>query len=179
MRNQRHVPSSELSFTALSVGIGIGDLRSPTLDSQRLARRSPGNDADLVNKAPQPQRTAMAPMQVSEPQGKASAPAKRQGRGFSFRILAYGLDFFFVALTLAVALALATVLSAVRTGETDNWLATKPIQWLAGLDPYVIVGGVYAAFFAYALVFKLLAGKTFGEGLLGVSRKNLVNSVKA
>lgn len=176
MRNQRHVPASDITFTALSVGIGIGDLKSPSLGGQRVAKGGPGPDVSVVHKVAMP---PMAPLQVAEPQGKALAKPQIKGRGFSHRILAYGLDFFFVALTLAVALALATLLSAVRTGETDNWLATKPIQWLASLNPYTIVGGVYAAFFAYALVFKVLAGKTVGEGLLGVSRKNLAKSVKA
>ncbi len=170
MRNQRHVPSSEFSFTALSVGIGIGDLRPPG---------PPPSARNVVNKGPVIPRVTHAIPQVADaPQVRGQLPRVR-GRGFSYRILAYGLDFFFVALTLAVALALATVLSAVRTGETENWLAAKPIQWLAGLNPFAIVGGVYGAFFAYALVFKVLAGKTVGEGLLGVSRKISTKPVKA
>ncbi len=166
----RPMPSQEFSFTALSVGIGIGALRPP----------GPAPSArNVVNKAPGDSQVTRAIPQVADaPQVRGQAP-RVKGLGFSHRILAYGLDFFFVALTLAVALALATVLSAVRTGETENWLATKPIQWLAGLNPFAIVGGVYGAFFAYALVFKVLAGKTVGEGLLGVSRKISPKTVKA
>lgn len=170
---RRVITSDEIRFEALSVGIGIGGLRP--LDSQRVRQAARPGPA-VVNKAT---TIPAMPVQVIESPSNARNLPRAKGPGISVRLLAYGLDFFFVALTLGVALALATVLSAVRTGETENWLATKPIQWLAGLNPFAIVGAVYGAFIVYALLFKALAGKTVGESLLGVSRPKNSKPVKA
>ena len=174
-RSSAFASRDSIAFQALSVGIGLGELRPP--GKTPVTRVAPS----LVHKV---EAFEPEPLLALDAMAKARAPERQLNpkgprRGWSVKLMAYGLDFFFVALTLVVALGLATVLSAVRTGETENWMATKPIQWLAGLNPYLIIGGVYGVFFAYTLVFKLLAGKTCGETLLGVESKIGRKTVKA
>jgi hypothetical protein len=97
------------------------------------------------DKAPRPQRATLA---------------------FEKRLVAWSLDFFFVALTLAVLLALITVATAVRSGGGEDVFQLPPVQWLMGVNPLELVAGVYALFFAYVLLFKTVAGVTLGESLL-------------
>ena len=76
---------------------------------------------------------------------------------------AWAFDFLVVAVSLAVAFAVAVALSMVKTGETDNWLALRPIKFLVARKPVEILAGVYAIFALYMIVFKFGAGKTIGE----------------
>ena len=122
----------------------------------RAAQASQAARAPKAAKASKASKAAMGSL----------APAPRGG--FSRRLFAYGLDFFFVAVSLGVALGLATLLTAVRTGETDNLLGAAPVQWVVSAKPYVLLAVVYGAFLAYGLLFKVLAGRTCGETLLRV-----------
>ena len=153
-------------FTALSNGLGLGETR-PAQASKPVAPKpvAPTHGQIWADGY----RPEIGPEPKAKPVPVATMPrpeAPRASGGFSRRVLAYGLDFLFVAMSLGVALALATLLTAVRTGETDNLLGTGPVQWVAGANPYVLLAGVYAAFLAYGLLFKVLAGRTFGETLL-------------
>ena len=76
---------------------------------------------------------------------------------------AWAFDFLVVAVSLAVAFAVAVVLSMVKTGETENWLALRPIKFLVARKPVEILAAIYALFALYMIVFKFGAGKTVGE----------------
>jgi len=177
------------TFTALSPGIGLGELRPaaglPQRDAYGVRMRTPvapsparpflssqTEGTNPVHKAWSDLPAVAHAGAVSSGKGRL-AKAKRTpapaSRTFSRCILAWGIDFLFVAVSLAAALALAELLVAIRTGETGSWLALAPMQWLAGQSPVTVVGGVYGMFAAYTLLFKLLAGRTFGESLLGLS----------
>jgi hypothetical protein len=76
---------------------------------------------------------------------------------------AWAFDFLVVAVSLAVAFAVAVALTMVRTGETENWLALRPIKFLVARKPIEILAAIYAIFALYMIVFKFGAGKTIGE----------------
>jgi hypothetical protein len=78
---------------------------------------------------------------------------------------AWAFDFLVVAVSLAVAFAVAVAISMVKTGETDNWLALRPIKFLVARKPVEILAVIYAIFALYMTVFKFGAGKTIGEVL--------------
>lgn len=88
------------------------------------------------------------------------------------RLVAWSLDFLFVASSLVVCLALALLLAAMRAGNPDDWWTLKPIRWLGLFRPYEVLGGVYGSFFGYYALFRILAGKTLGEGLMARSPKS-------
>lgn len=102
---------------------------------------------------------------ASQAPQRASAAPVRQTQKLSFkqRLSVWTADFLVVVTSLAVAFAIAVVLSMVKSGETDNWLALRPVKFLAARTAVEILAAVYAAFAAYMVVFKLGAGKTFGE----------------
>jgi hypothetical protein len=90
---------------------------------------------------------------------------------FELRLVAWSVDFAFVVACVGLAMALAAILAAARSGDgagllARDWLALAPVQWLAAFPPHYILGGVYAVYLLYHLVFKLLAGTTMGETLL-------------
>jgi hypothetical protein len=182
-------------FTALSNGIGLGELKPRAGAKPRPAptpRAAPPLSLPVTPQAPAPGPVFMAPQGPAEgiasfspagvhrsiPRGKrARLDAPRPATGlpsFPRRLLAWGVDFLFVAATLAVGFTLATLLSAVRTGETEHPLALAPVQWLVDANPLVVLAGIYGAFLAYGLLFRLLSGRTVGQLLLapGVAVKS-------
>ena len=178
-------------FKALSAGIGFAVVKPAQPVTQTLARQG----AHAVAAHPQtwvtaPAVAAHAPREQAKrakarnvkkdggvarkgtgtaPVSVTTAPAASKRRAplaFETRLVAWGLDFFFVALSLAVLLALFTVLTAVRSGGADDVFALAPVRWLMGVNRLELVAGVYALFFVYVLLFKLVAGVTLGESLL-------------
>lgn len=152
-------------FTALSVGIGIGQTQART-------RLTPPQ-AMATAAARMPQVFAAGPsfpapaLNVSNPPSSRSAPAGKIP--FELRLVAWGLDLMFVALAAFTALALATLLAAMRGGQppmtADEWMAVRPMQWLASLPIYAWLGGLYGIYGAYMALFKIVAGRTLGESL--------------
>lgn len=161
--------------------------RGPDMNSQRALTADTGRNLDarqnssaisMLGAPPQvfapeaSQRFAqLAPQPSLMGSPAAHLPAGIRGRpSFSRRFFAWGLDFLFVTLSLATVLALTTLLIAIRSGETDHPLTLAPVQWLVHLNPYGVIAGVYAVFFAYGLLFKGLAGRTLAETLLRLPR---------
>lgn len=147
-------------FTALSVGIGIGQAKPKTRFAPPVR--------------PMATVAAKAPVVYQEPivrheQPRPAAPQNRSKLPFELRLVAWGLDLLFVALAALTALALATLLAAMRGGQppitADEWLAVRPVQWLAGLSIYAVLGGLYGIYGLYIGLFKIVAGRTLGESL--------------
>lgn len=165
------------AFKALSSGIGIGKTKELAAPAQALPRKAEMPRSEL----PRPQVVqggssgearkgkALKPSKGAKASRAAQAPAAgHAGMRLSLerRLFAWGLDFFFVALSLAVLLAIFTVLAAVRSGASGDPFALAPVQWLFGLKPLEVLAAVYGLFFAYVLLFKVVAGRTLGESLL-------------
>jgi hypothetical protein len=89
------------------------------------------------------------------------------------RLFAYSFDFILVCATLVTGLLCAAVWQAAETGldPTTDWDSLAPVQWLSGFEVVEILGGVYAIFLAYTILFKAVAGWTVGESLLSLVRK--------
>lgn len=106
-----------------------------------------------------------APLLKGQPDYRADpASIKLTVRPTYARLLsAWAFDFLVVAVSLAVAFAVAVALTMVRTGETENWLALRPITFLVARKPIEILAAIYAIFALYMIVFKFGAGKTIGE----------------
>ncbi len=142
----------------------------PPPDPRRGAHPGQANSPVKKAKKRKTPKAATPGAARAAPLPKAAAP--RAGRsprprlGLERKLVAWGLDFFFVGFSLFVLLALVTLLTAVRTGETEDVFALAPVQWLMGINPLQLVAGVYALFFAYVILFKLVAGVTLGETLL-------------
>jgi hypothetical protein len=158
-------------FSALSAGIGIGKTkaRSPSCPAPEVRRAS-------VERFPTPPKAAGndgGPVaRVGDPSaGRSAADAPRPSRvlPIELKLVAWGTDLLFVALMTATALALAALLAAMRGGDApltiDEWLAVRPVQWLAGLSVYAALGGLYGIYGGYMLLFKVVAGRTLGESL--------------
>lgn len=184
------------SFRALSAGIGLGAVKPTQAPPQTLPRQAAqGSSFAPTPVAPTPvaarslNGASSRPMKVTKPSrqaashgalksssrhaAKASQPKAPVASarpypvlGWERKLMAWGLDLVFVGSTLAVLVALVTLLAAARSGETNDVFTLAPIQWLTSINPLELVGGVYGLYFAYILLFKLVAGVTLGESLL-------------
>jgi hypothetical protein len=146
--------------------VSAGTTPTPLVSAYEIPQAVGGRAARAaqVRKAQAP-KTQKRP-QAANPGAEAPRSKGKPPLGIERKLLAWGLDFAFVALSLGVLVALFVLLTAVRTGETADLFALAPVQWLLGVKPLALVFGVYALFFAYILLFKVVAGATLGETLL-------------
>lgn len=173
--SSRDVPET-FTFTALSPGIGFGEVKKP--QAQPRVGATPAlvdkgaRSAAPVQRAVVPSPMPAAPMPGA--QAPVPAPAK-PGMKLSLerKLMAWAVDFVFVTSTLAVAAGGATALAAYKAGKSANWLELKPVTWLAAVSPYEILAGVYAIYLAYNLMFRFVVGRTFGESLLGIRARRV------
>jgi len=181
------------AFKALSPGIGLGEpravlqrafapaqqgvqqVRAPQQGvvhegvAQRAAQRAAVMPLDpAMGKVVKPKKVkkAKAPKEPKQPTVRAPKMP------FERRLVAWSIDFLFVLTSIATALALATVLAAVRKGDGSDWLSQAPLQWLAQFKALELLAGVYGAFLAYFVSFKGLAGASVGEAMLGGRRRS-------
>lgn len=173
------------SFTALSQGLGLGELRPvgkketrgmPVMREPDLPIATPmplqQTRANIVDKA----QLAHVGAEARSPIGGVAetAPAPRAiSRRLSFerRLMAWSVDFLFVTSSLAMALSVVTAIAAARAAADTSILELRPVTWLAAFSPLQILGGVYAIYLVYNLTFKFAVGRTFGESLMGLAHK--------
>jgi hypothetical protein len=182
-------------FRALSTGLGLGSLKAAGTRVARagLPQQPQAQSAGAFgagNYAPPPVMTAhpgsaSAPVPVArsgrkqkkqQPDQAAHQPPRLR-RSMTSRLSVWTFDFLVVVVSLAVAFAVAVVLSMVKTGETDNWLDLRPVRFLADRSGVEILAAVYAIFAVYMIVFKLGAGKTFGEVIFRPKQAKSASSV--
>lgn len=175
-----HITSNQ--FRALSSGLGLGALKPVGARAQRSYMPSTAPAPEQMRPVVLPvvppmrtgretvhrskrgqQRNETSAHQSSNPVHQSSNPVVTVRSSYSRILSAWVFDFMVVVLSLAVAFGFAVVLSMVKTGETDNWLALRPVKFLSARRPVEILASVYAMFAVYMIVFKFGAGKTVGE----------------
>lgn len=174
------------AFQALSSGLGLGRLRpAGGRNEASPAPTSATPKAPPTRTMPQPlppsraMPMSLGPMsfggqQVAPAAHRVASPpipptrAARRGPvlGWPRLCLASGLDVVLVGGTVAVVMAAAVLMAAIRSGETEDWLSLKPMQWLINANTVELLVGIYGICLAYWLLFKLLVGRTVGEMLL-------------
>lgn len=176
------------AFKALSPGIGLGEPRAVLqrafapaqqgVQHVRPSQQSVVHEGVARRATVMPLDPAMGKVMKPKKQKKAKAPKEPKQSTmrvrtmpFERRLVAWSIDFLFVLTSIATALALATVLAAVRKGDGSDWLSQAPLQWLAQFKALELLGGVYGAFLAYFVLFKGLAGASVGEAMLGGRRR--------
>lgn len=177
-------------FTALSQGLGLGELRAagkvekraaPVMREPELPVSTPANYAAAASARRQGQGSdgesyvvdKASSVQVAQVRAEAPERAYVTTRRLSFerRLMAWSIDFLFVTSSLAIALATVTALAAARAKADVSLLDLRPVAWISGFAPYQILLGVYAVYLTYTLTFKFAVGRTFGESLVGLAHK--------
>lgn len=164
-------------FTALSQGLGLGELKPVVEKRQQPAMAVSASNAFqsrpsaeiVVNKVAQASRTRFGKQKRAR-SNDMPAPTDGSGPrvGLERRLMAWAVDFLFVTSSLAVALTLATVIAKAKAGDGTSLLELRPVTWLASYAPYQILIGVYGVYLVYGLFFKLFVGRTFGESVMGL-----------
>lgn len=180
-RGTRQVPAPTQTHQVQPGAFGAGNYSSPqTLGPQVAAGpQRAGHAQGSTDKRAHRARGASA-KPARRWFGKEGAPVAlepRLPRSFASRISVWTFDFLVVVVSLAVAFAAAVVISMVKTGETDNWLALRPVKFLSERSGVEVLASVYAIFAVYMIVFKLGAGKTFGEVIFKPKRAKNAPSV--
>lgn len=188
-------------FQALSPGLGLGELKA--VDKPNFVSRDPAGallEGPATGASPHrasPMMTsgipAVSPGDISNPRSEgvsAQAPtnqvSKRPPAGggrvgksprgvLRFMRLAYAwsIDLSLVVICLGIALVCAAAALSVGEGKEDFWFDGGPIAWMLSFEIWEACGIVGAVFLMYLAVFKLLAGRTFGESLAGSKREVL------
>lgn len=158
-------------FVALSPGLGLGEPRAKIEPvPSKLTKRSGLASIWPDETSGAPAATAVARPASASPKRRPQSPRPpsrwRQGS-------AYALDFFIVVGSVALCLVAASL--GMRTqGDPGKgaWAFSlkffDPLtwSWLRAIPVYQVLLGVYAVFFVYLLIFRLLVGRTLGQALL-------------
>ena len=90
-------------------------------------------------------------------------------KSFARIVAIFVVDSAVVALSLAIALAVAGAALGIKTDGSQAGIAglsfLAPIKWLAGFSIVQVLAGFYGVFIVYALTLRIVAGGTLGQAL--------------
>jgi hypothetical protein len=189
-----------MEFRALSMGLGLGDLKRqdsaaqwqgapqaqnlPNLQIGTIPSQPPGPARETLPAKSQPFAQSLSqpfaqPLQQNHLQNRSGAKSapESSGIGVARRLTrmaaALFVDGTVVALTLVVALTVAGWVIARDAGQPVGvgiQAGLAPLKWLIALGPVALLGVWAGVFLIYALTMALVAGGTVGWSVCGLAR---------
>ena len=158
-------------FVALSPGIGLGEPKPKLANSENpkhLASRTHAAREQATRETRAAESARPSAKAAFFPPDPSSSHQSKPFLSLGKRLLAYSIDFVLIAFTLSTGVLGFFAWKARDHGFEDFSVSWEKILGAGDLfsHPMQAIAGVYAIFFAYLLIFKLMAGVTLGESFL-------------